>query len=76
MCEQLTKKGLALKLGISRPTLDKYLENGFPDKIIQSMQLPVEDDELKIIMLENDIRLLEYHLKKKQEELAKLKEEN
>ena len=31
--EKLTKVELARKMGISRPTLDKYLKEGFP-KII------------------------------------------
>ena len=31
--EKLTKTELANKLGISRPTLDTYLKNGFPNKI-------------------------------------------
>lgn len=33
MSEKITKKELAEKLSISRPTLDKYLSEGFPTKI-------------------------------------------
>lgn len=69
MSERITKKELAEKLNISRPTLDKYLENGFPTKITS---LFTHDEEYERIVLENEIRLVEYKLKKLREELDKL----
>lgn len=67
--EKLTKTALANKLGISRPTLDTYLKNGFPNKITDTFK---EDDEYRKILIENDIRVLEYQLSKLKEELKEL----
>ena len=61
MSERITKKELAEKLNSSRPTLDKYLANGFPTKITS---LFTHDEEYERIVLENEIRLVEYKLKK------------
>ena len=69
MSERITKKELAEKLNISRPTLDKYLADGFPTKITN---LFTHDKEYERIVLENEIRLVEYKLKKLREELDKL----
>ena len=67
--EKLTKTELAKKLGISRPTLDTYLKNGFPNKITDAFK---EDDNYRKILIENDIRVLEYQLSKLKEELREL----
>ena len=67
--EKLTKTELANKLGISRPTLDTYLKNGFPNKITDTFQ---KDDDYRKILIENDIRVLEYQLSKLKEELKEL----
>ena len=69
MSERITKKEVAEKLNISRPTLDKYLADGFPTKITN---LFTYDKEYERIVLENEIRLVEYKLKKLREELDKL----
>ena len=68
----LSKKELAEKLGISRPSLDKYLVEGFPSKIIKSVE---EDNGYKRILIENEIRLLKYTLEKKEKELEELQNE-
>ena len=68
----LSKKELAEKLGISRPSLDKYLVEGFPSKIKKSVE---EDNGYKRILIENEIRLLKYTLEKKKKELEELQNE-
>ncbi len=65
--EKLTKEKLSKLLGISRPTLDKYLKYGFPTSYKY-------DNNYRKIEIENKIRLLEYELLKLNEELKKLKE--
>ena len=42
MPEKITKTELAQKLGISRPTLDKYLLYGFPQKVTDQVNGEVE----------------------------------
>ena len=73
MAIKLTKDNFAKQLGISRPTLDKYLENGFPNSITGRLPKNAEEDNgLEKIMLENEIRVFEYKismLKKRLEEL-------
>ena len=71
--EKLTKTELANKLGISRPTLDTYLRNGFPNKITDAFQ---KDDEYRKILIENDIKVLEYQLSKLKAELKELEGKN
>ena len=71
--EKLTKTELANKLGISRPTLDTYLKNGFPNKITDTFQ---KDDEYRKILIENDIKILEYQLSKLKAELKELEGKN
>ena len=71
--EKLTKTELANKLGISRPTLDTYLKNGFPNKITDPFQ---KDDEYRKILIENDIKVLEYQLSKLKAELKELEGKN
>lgn len=71
--EKLTKTELAEMLGISRPTLDKYLESGFPNKITDTFQ---KDDEYRKILIENDIKVLEYQLSKLKAELKELEGKN
>lgn len=71
--EKLTKTELANKLGISRPTLDTYLKNGFPNKITDAFQ---KDDEYRKILIENDIKVLEYQLSKLKAELKELEGKN
>lgn len=75
MSEKLTKKELAEKLGISRPTLDKYLEEGFPCKMTNKIveYQPVIDNEYEKILIENEIRIMEYKLNKLKEKLNDLK---
>lgn len=76
MAKELSKAKLAEMLGITRPTLDKYLEVGFPKKITDKFanieEEFKEDIEYEKILLENAIRLKEYELKKLKEELDKL----
>ena len=71
--DKLTKTELAEMLGISRPTLDKYLESGFPNKITDTFQ---KDDEYRKILIENDIKVLEYQLSKLKAELKELEGKN
>ena len=71
--EKLTKTELAEMLGISRPTLDKYLREGFPNKITDAFQ---KDDEYRKILIENDIKVLEYQLSKLKAELKELEGKN
>lgn len=71
--EKLTKTELAEMLGISRPTLDKYLRSGFPNKITDTFQ---KDDEYRKILIENDIKVLEYQLSKLKAELKELEGKN
>lgn len=76
MAKELNKMDLAKMLGISRPTLDRYLENGFPTKITNKF-IGIEEDinediEYRKILLENEIRLKEYELNKLKKELDKL----
>ena len=71
--EKLTKTELANKLGISRPTLDTYLKNGFPNKITDTFK---EDDDYRKILIENDIRVLEYQLSKLKAEVKELEGKN
>ena len=71
--EKLTKTELAKKLCISRPTLDTYLKNCFPNKITDTFQ---KDDEYRKILIENDIKVLEYQLSKLKAELKELEGKN
>ena len=71
--DKLTKTELAEMLGISRPTLDKYLREGFPNKITDTFQ---KDDEYRKILIENDIKVLEYQLSKLKAELKELEDKN
>lgn len=71
MSKEIKKSDLAKQLGISRPTLDKYLEEGFPTKITDTFSKH-EDAEYRKIVLENEIRLLEYKLNKLKIELNEL----
>ena len=75
--EKLTKNTLARQLGISRPTLDKYLQDGFPKKIKENL---VHDDNQKDcgyqkVLIENDIRLCEYEVEKYTKKIESLKKE-
>lgn len=71
MANEINKKDLAKMLGISRPSLDKYLAEGFPTKITDLIAKN-EDIEYRKIVLENEIRLLEYQLNKLRKELNEL----
>lgn len=66
---KLTKEKLAKILDISRPTLDKYLKEGFPTSYKYNFS---EDISYKKINLENEIRICEYKLLKLKEELKEL----
>ena len=72
MSEKITKVELAAKLGISRPTLDKYLSEGFPKKITELFTDYSGDTEYERIVLENEIRLTKYRLAKLEAELEGL----
>lgn len=76
MAKELNKMELAKMLGITRPTLDKYLESGFPKKITDKFanieEEFKEDIEYEKILLENAIRLKEYELNQLKKELNKL----
>ena len=69
MKDKLTKQRLSELLGISRPTLDKYLKEGFPIKYTNTFSV---DSGYRKILLENEIRLCEYKLTKLKEELNNL----
>ena len=56
--DKLTKSAIAEKLGISRPTLDTYLKNGLPKKIIEHTNLQnvdLEGLELELIKLKAQV---------------------
>lgn len=73
MAIKLTKENLSKQLGISRPTLDKYLVEGFPKKITDPLKENGEEDiELQKILIENDIKLYEHKLAKLREQLTNL----
>lgn len=77
MAIKLTKDNLAKQLGISRPTLDKYLENGFPSPITENLQKnEVNDKDLEKILLENEIRVYEYKLSILKRRLEEMEEDN
>ena len=77
MAIKLTKDNLAKQLGISRPTLDKYLDNGFPTSITERLQKNGEQDKnLEKILLENEIRVYEYKLSTLKNKLKELESED
>lgn len=56
--DKLTKSAIAEKLGISRPTLETYLKNGLPKKIIKQTNLQkmdLEGLEIEIIKLKSQV---------------------
>lgn len=71
--EKLTKEKLSKLLGISRPTLDKYLKYGFPTSYRYDF---TEDNGYKKIEIQNKINILEYELSKLKKELEILKVES
>ena len=75
--EKLTKVELARKMGISRPTLDKYLKEGFPK--IESEQTVLNARKIELgrrkIEVENGIRLCNYDLTKLNDELIYINKE-
>lgn len=69
--EKLTKSSLAKLMGISRPTLDKYLEEGFPkmeskEKVAYNRKTELGRNKIDV---ENRIRLCEYDLEVLKKEL-------
>lgn len=83
--EKLTKVELAKKMGISRPTLDKYLREGFPQQGDEQAIKMMKKIDLgrRQIEIENAIRLHNYEITQLQAELvvvnemlAEFKEEN
>lgn len=83
--EKLTKVELAKKMGISRPTLDKYLREGFPQQSDEQAIKMMKKIDLgrRQIEIENAIRLHNYEITQLQAELvvvnemlAEFKEEN
>ena len=75
--EKLTKVELARKMGISRPTLDKYLKEGFPKMESEQTILNARKIELgrRKIEVENGIRLCNYDLTKLNDELIYINKE-
>ena len=75
--EKLTKVELARKMGISRPTLDKYLKEGFPKMESEQTILNARKIELgrRKIEIENGIRLCNYDLEKLNDELIYVNKE-
>ena len=75
--EKLTKVVLARKMGISRPTLDKYLKEGFPKMESEQTILNARKIELgrRKIEVENGIRLCNYDLEKLNDELIYINKE-
>lgn len=75
--EKLTKVELARKMGISRPTLDKYLKEGFPKIESEQTMLNARKIELgrRKIEVENGIRLCNYDLAKLNDELIYINKE-
>ena len=75
--EKLTKSSLAKAMGISRPTLDKYLKDGFPKMKSEQTILNARKIELgrRKIEVENRIRLYNYDLEKLNDELIYINKE-
>ena len=75
--EKLTKSSLAKAMGISRPTLDKYLKDGFPKMKSEQTILNARKIELgrRKIEIENGIRLCNYDLEKLNDELIYVNKE-
>lgn len=74
--EKLTKVELAKKMGISRPTLDKYLREGFPQQGDEQAIKMMKKIDLgrRQIEIENAIRLHNYEITQLQAELAVVNE--
>ena len=74
--ERLTKSSLAKAMGISRPTLDKYLKEGFPKMESEQTILNARKIELgrRKIEVENGIRLHNYEIIQLQAELVVINE--
>lgn len=74
--EKLTKVELAKKMGISRPTLDKYLREGFPQQSDEQAIKMMKKIDLgrRQIEIENAIRLHNYEITQLQAELVVVNE--
>lgn len=74
--EKLTKVELAKKMGISRPTLDKYLREGFPQQGDEQAIKMMKKIDLgrRQIEIENAIRLHNYEITQLQAELVVVNE--
>lgn len=74
--EKLTKVELAKKMGISRPTLDKYLREGFPQQGDEQAIKMMKKIDLgrRQIEIENEIRLHNYEITQLQAELVVINE--
>ena len=72
--EKLTKTELAKKMGISRPTLDKYLKEGFPMVNKDNINETLSYKELcrKRVIVENNITLQSYDLQQSNKELEEI----
>lgn len=73
--EKLTKSSLAKAMGISRPTLDKYLREGFPKKGQTLLNVRKIELSRRKIEVENEIRLCNYDLEKLNDELIYINKE-
>lgn len=80
MAIKLTKENLAKQMGISRPTLDKYLEEGFPRNwtkpTTESIYEFKRQKEFRKLELETEIQKEEYILNNLKQQLAELKGED
>ena len=74
--EKLTKVELAKKMGISRPTLDKYLREGFPQQSDEQAIKMMKKIDLgrRQIEIENAIRLHNYEITQLKAELVVINE--
>ena len=74
--EKLTKVELAKKMGISRPTLDKYLREGFPQQSDEQAIKMMKKIDLgrRQIEIENAIRLHNYEITQLKAELVVVNE--
>ena len=74
--EKLTKVELAKKMGISRPTLDKYLRESFPQQSDEQAMKMMKKIDLgrRQIEIENAIRLHNYEITQLKAELVVVNE--
>lgn len=75
--KEITKTDLSVKMNISRPTLDKYLKEGFPPNMTNRFKNNIcEDKGYRKLLLENEIRLYKYQISKLEKEIEDLDKED